>query len=92
MKKDQNLLNKNFHSNSSSGKTFPNNSNYSRNQSSYNSIYIDSQNKEIHKIFHKLYIADQIVETTIHDQIHIDKIREHTSLFILRARFRFLEI
>ena len=39
MKKDQNLPNKNIHSNISSGKLFPNNSNYSRNQSPYNSSY-----------------------------------------------------
>ena len=39
MKKDQNLPNKNIHSNNSSGKPLPNNSNYSRNQSPYNSRY-----------------------------------------------------
>ena len=39
MKKDQNLPNKNIHSNNSSGKPLPNNSNYSRNQSPYNSSY-----------------------------------------------------
>ena len=39
MKKDQNLSNKNIHSNRSSGKPLPNNSNYSRNQSPYNSSY-----------------------------------------------------
>ena len=39
MKKDQNLPNKNIHSNNSSGKPLPNNSNYSRNQSPYNSNY-----------------------------------------------------
>ena len=39
MKKDQNLPNKNVHSNNSSGKPLPSNSNYSRNQSSYNSRY-----------------------------------------------------
>ena len=40
MKKDQNLPNKNIHFNNSSGKPLPNNSNYSRNQSPYNSSYI----------------------------------------------------
>ena len=35
MKKDQNLPNKNIHSNNSSGKPPSNNSNYSRNQSPY---------------------------------------------------------
>ena len=39
MKKDQNLPNKNINSNNSSGKPLPNNSNYSRNQSPYNSNY-----------------------------------------------------
>ena len=39
MKKDQNLPNKNIHSNNSSGKPLPGNSNYSRNQSPYNSSY-----------------------------------------------------
>ena len=39
MKKDQNLPNKNIHSNNSSGKPLPDNSNYSRNQSPYNPIY-----------------------------------------------------
>ena len=39
MKKDQNLPNKNVYSNNSSGKTLPNNTNYTRNQSPYNSSY-----------------------------------------------------
>ena len=39
MKKDQNLPNKNIHSNNSSGKPLPNISNYSRQQSSYNKNY-----------------------------------------------------
>ena len=39
MKKDQNLPNKNIHSNNSSGKPLPGNSNYSGNQSPYNSSY-----------------------------------------------------
>ena len=37
MKNDQNLSNKNIYSNNSSGKPLPSNSNYSRNQSPYNS-------------------------------------------------------
>ena len=37
MKKDQNLPVKNIHDNNSSGKPLPNSSNYSRNQSTYNS-------------------------------------------------------
>ena len=37
--KDHNLPNRNIHSNNSSGKPPPNNSNYSRNQSPYNSNY-----------------------------------------------------
>ena len=39
MKKDQTLPNKNIHSNNSSGKPLPGNSNYSRNQPPYNSSY-----------------------------------------------------
>ena len=39
MKKDQNLPNKIKYSNNSSGKPLPSNSNYTRNQSSYNSSY-----------------------------------------------------
>ena len=39
MKKDQNLPNKNIYSNNSSGKPLPNNTNYTRNQSPYNSSY-----------------------------------------------------
>ena len=39
MKKDQNLPTKNIHSNNSSGKPLPNNSNYSRQQSTYNTNY-----------------------------------------------------
>ena len=39
MKKDQNLSNKNIHSNNSSRKPLPSKSNYSRNQSPYNSSY-----------------------------------------------------
>ena len=51
MKKDQNLPIKNIHSNTSSGKPLPNNSNCSRQQSPYNTTYrgrspvqINSQN------------------------------------------------
>ena len=39
MKKDQNIPTKNIHSNNSSGKPLPKNSNYSRNHSLYNSGY-----------------------------------------------------
>ena len=39
MKKDQNLSNKNIHSNNSSGKPLPSTPSYSRNQSPYNSNY-----------------------------------------------------
>ena len=39
MKKDQNLPNKTVYSNNSSGKPLPNNTNYTRNQSQYNSSY-----------------------------------------------------
>ena len=39
MKKDQNLPKKNICSSNSSGKSLPSNSNYTRNQSPYNSSY-----------------------------------------------------
>ena len=39
MKKDQSLPNKHIYSNNSSGKPLPNNTNYTRNQSPYNSSY-----------------------------------------------------
>ena len=39
MKKDQNLLNKNIHSNNSSGKPLPDNYNTSRQQSAYKKNY-----------------------------------------------------
>ena len=64
MRKDQNLPNRNIHSNNSSGKPFPNNSNYSRKQSPYNTNYIESDHhtKEIHRVSHKTGIVDHIVD------------------------------
>ena len=62
MKKDQNLPNKNIHSNNSSGKPLPNTSNHSRNQSPYNSNYRDHLKNEIP---HKYDIVDHTVEITI---------------------------
>ena len=82
MKKDKNLANKNIHSNNSSGKSFPNNSNFSKNQSPYNSTYRgrspnQRNHHQIHLISHKTDIVDQIVEiitieTTIQDRIQAD--------------------
>ena len=70
MKKDQSLPNKHIYSNNSSGKPLPNNTNYTRNQSPYNSSYRGrSHNEETHKILHKIIIIDQIVKITIQDQI-----------------------
>ena len=75
MEKDQKLPNKNIHSNNSSGKPLPNNSNYSRHQSPYNSNYRGrSPTKEIHEISHKTDLVDQTVELinieiTTQDQI-----------------------
>ena len=75
MKKDQNLPNKNIYNNNSSGKPLPNNSNYTRNQSPYNSGYRGrSTDEEIHEIPHKIDIIDRIAKITkitIHDQIPI---------------------
>ena len=72
MKKDQNLPNKSAYSNNSSGKPLPNNTNYTMNQSPYNSSYRGShQNEEIHRILHKIIIIDQLVEITIRDQIQM---------------------
>ena len=62
MKKYQILPNKNVYSNNSSGKPLPNNTNYTRNQSPYNSI---------HRILHKIFIVDRIVEITKRDQIQM---------------------
>ena len=80
MKKDQKLPNKNIHSNNSSGKPLPKNSNYSRNQSPYNSNYRGrSPEQKIHEISPKTDIVDQIakktsIETTNHDQIQTEEI------------------
>ena len=63
MKKDQNLPNKNNHSNNSSGKPLPNNSNYSRQQSPIKRIIEDNHHtKKIPEISHKTDIVDHIVE------------------------------
>ena len=70
MKKDQNLPNKNVYSNNSSGKPLPNNTNYTRNQSPYNSSY-RGRSPERRNILHKIIIIDQIVEITIRDQIQM---------------------
>ena len=84
MKKDQTLPNKNIHSNYSSGKPLPINSNYSRQQSLYNTIEDDHHTKEILKIFHKTDIVDHIVEIvntkiTAQEQIQIKpKFRQMT--------------
>ena len=77
MKKYQNLPNKNIHSNFSPGKPLPNSSNYSRNQSSYNSN--NRGRSPDQKISHKTDIVDQIVEIPnieiiIHDQTQTDQI------------------
>ena len=70
MKKDQNLPNKNIYSNNSSGKPLPNKTNYTRNQSPYNSSYGGrSPERRNTQILHKKIIIDQIVEITIRDQI-----------------------
>ena len=73
MKKDQNLPNKYIYSNNSSGKPLPNNTNYTRNQSPYNSSYRgrSPERRNTKKIHHKIIIIDQIVEITIRDQIPI---------------------
>ena len=79
MKKDQNLPNKNIHSNNSSGKPLPNNSNHSRtNHPIILVIDVDHKKKEVHEISHKIDIVDQIVETikleiTNHDQIQTEQ-------------------
>ena len=78
MKKDQNLPNKNIHSNNSSGKQIPGNWNYSRNQSPYNSSYRGrSPEQRNSRNSHKIDIVDQIVKIfkigiTIHDRIQTE--------------------
>ena len=75
MKKDQNLPNKNIHSKNSSGKLLSNISNYSRQQSAFNTNYRgQSPFQKSQEIFHKTDIVDQTVEIvkieiTIQDQI-----------------------
>ena len=80
MKKEQNLPNKNIHSNNSSGKPLPNSSNHSN---IYHLITltteVDHQIKEIHEIPHKMNIVDHtveipIIEIIIHDQTRTDRI------------------
>ena len=72
MKKDQNLPNKNVYSNNSSGKPLPNNTNYTRTQSPYNSSYRGrSPERRNTKIRHKIIIIDQIVVITTPNQIRI---------------------
>ena len=79
MKKDQNLPNKNIHSKNSSGKPLPINSNYSRNQSPYNSSYRGrSPEQRNSRNSHKIDTVDQIVkiistEINIHDQIQTEQ-------------------
>ena len=80
MKKDQNLPNKNIHSNNSSGNYFQT----ARMIQEINHFItltteVDHQAKEIHVISHKTDIVDQIVEIlnmeiTIHDQIQTEQI------------------
>ena len=73
MKKDQNLPNKNIHSNNISGKPLPDYYSTSRQQSTYRYNYRGkSPDKEFYEISHKKDIADQTVrtiniETTIQD-------------------------
>ena len=81
MKKDQNLPNKNVHSNNSSGKPLPDKYNNSRHGLPYRSIFIDVnlQIKEIHEISHRIDKVDLTVkmtsiETTTQDQIQIEVI------------------
>ena len=70
MKKDQNLPNKNIHSNNSSGKPLPRTPSYSRNQSPYNSNYRGrSPEQRNSRNFSQKDIIDRIVESTILDQI-----------------------
>ena len=75
MKTDQSLPIKNIHSNNSSGKPLPINSNDTNHLII---LVIDRQIIENHGVSHKIDIVDQIVEsisieTTIHDQIQTDQ-------------------
>ena len=80
MKKDQSLPNKNIHRKNSHGKPFRTNSNYSRNQSPYNSTYRGrspeqrksrnfSQNR-----YSRSNNQNNYIEITIHDQIQTEEI------------------
>ena len=81
LKKDQNLPNKKIYSNNSSGKPLPSNSNYTRNQSPYNSSYRGrSPERGNTRNFSHIDITDRIAKITkitIHDRISI-----HQNLFL----------
>ena len=66
MKKDQNLPNKNIHSNNSSGKPLPCNPNCSRNQSPYNSGYRGRSPEQRNSRNFSQNRYNRIVEITIH--------------------------
>ena len=73
MKKDQNRPKKSIYSNNSSGKPVTSSSNYTRNQSPYNSSY---RGRSPDKISHKIDITDRIAKITkitIHDRIPIQQ-------------------
>ena len=71
MKKDQNLPNKTVYSNNSSGKPLPNNTNYTRNQSPYNSSYRGRSPERRNTQNSSITTIDQIVEITTPGQIQI---------------------
>ena len=79
MKNDQNLPNKNIHSNNSSVNHFQETQTTQEiNHQITQVIEVDRPNEEIHEISHKIDIVDQIdkitsIETTIHDQIQTEQ-------------------
>ena len=93
MKKDQNLPNKNIHSNNRSGKTHPNNSNYSIQQSPYNKSYRGrSPYQKTHKISHKTDIVDHIVELVNLKITNQDQIQTNPNFCLMPDPIKIQEI
>ena len=93
MKKDQNLPNKNIHSNNSSGKQ-PQIIQITQetNHPITLVIEVDRQNKEIHDISHKIDIVDQIAKiTSIESTIHV-QIQTEENILLITVPIQILEI
>ena len=83
MKKDQNLPNKNIYSKNSSGKPLPGKSNYSRNQSPYNSSYRgrSPEQRNLRNFYQNRYCRSNSQNNQIRKTIH-DRIQTQQNLFM----------